>query len=413
MTYIKSRLLLSTLIPLTLCAHNAQAAGFYIQESSISAMGSAFAGSVTNIDDASTVFFNPAGMTDLKGAQLNTGAHVIIPNADLTNTGSTVPTGGLDSSDNPYSATPVPNFFAAMPISGDKVWLGVGTSAPFGLASEYDEDWFGRYDSTKTKLKTINVSTVLAYKINDKISIGGGLDMQYADANLQAVAFAGTEGESRLAGDDLSFGYNIGLTAKPLEGTEIGLHYRYAVDHELAGTISAEGTGGADFSAPATVNLKLPDITTLGVSQSVNDKLKLMGQVTWFGWENFKEIRAVSGAGTTLSNTPQNYENAIAIAVGAEYDYSEKLRLRVGYQFDETPTVDEFRTSRTPDGDRNWFTLGGTYNLNEKMSVDFSGAYIDIGEETINVSRNGGLSTVQAKTEGEIGILSFGLNYKF
>jgi long-chain fatty acid transport protein len=413
MAHYKSRLLLSTLIPLTLCAHNAQAAGFYIQESSISAMGSAFAGSVTNIEDASVVFFNPAGMTDLKGAQINTGAHVIIPNADITDTGSSVPAGGLSSSDNPYEVTPIPNFFAVTPVLNNQLWLGVGASAPFGLGNEYDEDWFGRYDSTKTELKTINISAVAAYKINDMFSIGGGIDVQHADADLQAAAFAGTEGRSKLAGDDWSVGYNIGIKAKPLEGTEVGLHYRSAVSHDLEGTISATGTGGADFSAPATVDLNLPDIATFGVSQKVTDKMKIMGQVTWFGWNNFQEIRAVSGAGATLSNTVQNYQNALAIAIGAEYDYSEKLRLRAGYQFDETPTVDEFRTSRTPDGDRNWFTLGATYELSEKMSLDFSGAYIDIGEETINVSRNGGLSTVRADTDGEIGILSFGLNYKF
>jgi long-chain fatty acid transport protein len=138
-----------------------------------------------------------------------------------------------------------------------------------------------------------------------------------------------------------------------------------------------------------------------------------LGSATWFGWSSFDEIRVVSDANTTITNTEQDYQDTIAIAIGAEYEHNDKWTFRAGYQFDETPTTDEFRTSRTPDGDRNWFTAGATYNINERMSFDVGAAYIDVGDETINLSRNAGLSNIQADTDGYVGILSAGINYKF
>ena len=415
---------ISTIAALSASALPANAAGFYIQESSISSLGSAFSGSTTSIDDASTIFFNPAGMTDLSGAQISAGANVLIPNADIKDTGgSTLPPGitATTGSGNPYDPAVVPNFFAATPVNGDQLWLGLGVSAPFGLVSEYDQDWFGRYDSTETELTTINASFVSAYKVNDMLSIGGGVDVQYADADLKSAIYFGggpaLEGVSRLEGDDISFGYNIGATLKPAEGTELGVHYRSAISHELDGTISATGTA-ADFNIDGTADLDLPDIATFGVSQDINDKLTLMGQATWFGWNNFQDITARDNSGAQISSVVQNYQTTWAFAIGAEYDYSDKWTFRAGYQHDETPTTDTYRTSRTPDGDRNWFTTGATYTLNDKISLDMAAAYIDISDETINETRNDGASpllasNVSATTGGDVGIISFGVNYKF
>ena len=162
-----------------------QAAGFYIQEQSVKGLGSAFAGSTTSIDDASTIYFNPAGMTELEGTQINAGVHLIIPNADVTDNGSTFPPGVTVAADNgnPYDPSPVPNLYFATPVNvgGQDIWAGIGVSAPFGLGSDYGEDSFVRFDSTETELKTINVAPSVAYKINDAISIGGGIDVQYAE----------------------------------------------------------------------------------------------------------------------------------------------------------------------------------------------------------------------------------------
>ncbi len=408
---------LAALLPTLLYTGSAHAAGFYIQESSVSALGSAFSGSVSSIDDASTVYFNPAGMTDLSGRQVSAGIHLLMPKSELTDTGSTFGGGAVGGGNgpNPYDATPVPNLYFAAPIDDEsRLWAGVGFNAPFGLANNYGQSYFGRFDSTETSLTVLNLSPVVAYKLNDMFSVGGGVDIQYARAKLRSRAtVGGPVGSSELEGDDVSVGYNLGVTFKPMDGTRIGAHYRSGIDQTLDGDINLTGGTGADFSTSGSADLNLPDIATLGITQDVAEDWRVMGQLSWYGWSNFETIRAVNDAGTTLSNTPQNYKNTLAFSVGGEYDWTDQWTFRAGYQYDPTPTQDGFRTTRTPDGDRNWFTAGSTYKYNERMSFDFAAAYIDVGNEEISVTRNGGAAVVNADTEGRVGIVSAAINYKF
>ena len=392
----------------------AQAAGFYIQEQSVKGLGYAFSGSTTSIDDASTIYFNPAGMTKLDGAQINAGVHVLMPDSELSDRGTTAPPGRPvgDESDNPYDPSPIPNLYGAVPLT-DNFWFGVGVSAPFGLGSEYDDGWFGRYDSTSSELKTINIAPSIALKATEWLSFGLGLDIQYAEANLQGAAFAGTEGLSRLAGDDWSMGYNAGIQIKPIESTQIGFHYRSAMDHKLEGTISAEGTTGADFRTDGSAELNLPDIATMGIEHKINDTTRIMGQATWFGWNNFQDIVAIDNTGNIRSTAVQNYQTTWAFSIGAEHDLNEKWTVRAGYQYDETPTTDLYRTTSTPDGDRNWFSVGATHKLTPKLDLDFAATYIHVGDESINISRNSNLANIRADSEGQVGIVAVGLTYKF
>ncbi|MAZ76943.1 MAG: outer membrane transport family protein [Micavibrio sp.] len=397
-------------------APHTYAAGFYIQEQSVKGLGSAFSNSVTSLKDASTVFFNPAGMTDLEGAQINIGTHILFPSANLTNTGSTFFGAPIASNNggNPYSATPVPNFYATTPLLDNKIWMGLGINAPFGLANDYNDGWFGRYDSTKTELTTINISPVMAFKATDWLSIGGGLDAQYTDAVLEsAISNVVSEGVSKLEGDDWSFGYNIGIKLKPLKNTTIGAHYRSAISHTLDGRISVQGLSAGNFNIAGTANLNLPDIATFGVTQDISDRFKVFGQAAWFGWNNFEDIHAKNTTGGTISNIKQNYQTTWTFAVGGEYDINEDWTVRAGYQYDATPTRDLYRTSRTPDGDRNWFSTGATYNIRPNLELDMAATYIDISSEKINLNRNSGLANITANTDGSVGILALGLNYKF
>lgn len=413
MTFKKYALMASCAVLSIIASPHANAAGFYIQEQSVKGLGAAFSGSTTSIEDASTVYFNPAGMTKLDRMQGNLGVHLLAPDANLEDTGTTLPPGITDSDNNSnFGLTPVPNAYAVIPLT-EKIWTGFGTSAPFGLGSEYDDDFFGRYDATKTELKTINFTTAMAYKATEWLSVGLGVDVQYADANLQSALFAGAEGVSRLEGDDWSFGYNAGIQIKPFDRAEIGVHYRSAIRHELKGNISAEGTGAADFTTTGSADLNLPDIATIGAAYDLTNKTRLMAQATWFGWNNFEDITAVSDAGTVISSVAQNYINTWAFAVGIEHDWNEDWTVRAGYQHDETPTTDEFRTTRTPDGDRNWFSAGATYKYTDNIDLDFAATYIDVGNEKVNVTRNAGLSNVRADTDGRVGILAVGFNYKF
>ena len=414
---------------------SANAAGFYIQEQSVSGLGSAFSGSVTNINDPSTIYFNPAGMTKLSGIQAQAAAHLLLPTADLEDTGSTqnalLGGGAISGGDggNPYGPSPIPNGFYTHQIN-DQFWAGIGVTAPFGLANEYDDDWFGRYDSIKTELHVIDIQPSVAMKVNDRLSLGAGLNIQYADAELTNTASDIAEGLGTLKGDDWSLGYTVGIQYQPLERTSLGFSYRSAISHELEGRTSVEGTALNDFSVAGRADLDLPDVATFGISHGVNEKLTLQGQATWFGWNNFEDITTVvdesfttagansRAAGDVLNSITQNYQTTWAFAAGAEYKYSNEWTFRGGVQFDETPTTNEYRTSRTPDGDRTWLSTGATYSLSDKIDIDLAATYIWIDEEEINVTRNNTFSTVtatavSADTDGSVGILAAGFTYKF
>ncbi len=393
-----------------------EAAGFYIQEQSVSGLGSAFAGQVATPRDSSIVYFNPAGMTHLKGTHAHFGAHILSPSSKLTDTGSVIPFGGATggSGGNPYSPTAVPSGHISHEFIEDALWIGVSVSAPFGLSNEYNDGWFGRFDSTKTSLKTIDVQPSFAYKVSDTLSIGGGINIQTADADLQKVINQGAgERDSKLLGDDQTIGYNFGLIYSIAENTTIGAHYRSGIHHNLRGKVQISNAGVITTDVDASAELDLPEIIQIGVNHSVNDRLSVQAGATWFGWNSFEAISVNSAVPALNTVTTQNYQTTWALNVGAEYKLDDSWTVRAGYQFDETPTTDEYRTTLTPDGDRHWVAAGTTYTINDKFSLDMAATYIDISNETINVSRNGGLASVQADSNGHVGILSLGMNYKF
>lgn len=431
-------LLASLSIPAT-----AQAAGFYLQEQSVSGQGSAFAGTVANPSDASTVFYNPAGMTKLSGPMIQSAANIIVPRASYVDNASTAgltagaqaPLAGNSGGD-PFEAELVPNLYAATPLT-DRVWLGVGVSAPFGLANEYDEGWVGRYDSTKSDLKTIDFSPVLAYRATDKLSFGGGVNVQYARAILEsalpcptAVAGCGaafsaaSDGTSRLEGNDISVGYNLSALWDVTDATSIGASYRSAMSHKLTGVATVSGlTGGLagqNSVRDASAELNLPNIVSLGFSHDVNDRFKLLGSYNWYGWNNFKEIRVKFDNGNPDSNTVQNYRNSYSIAAGGEWKQNDKLTLRGGVQYDQTPTQDGDRTTRTPDGDRYWLSMGASYKINEHVSLDAAASHIFIKDGDIDLTNalytGSGLDSdvnLTGTTENKLDIVSVQMVWKF
>jgi len=410
-------------------AEPVHAAGFYIKEQSVTGLGRAFAGESAMAEDASTIFFNPAGMTRLQGAEISAGTHLLLPRADLENRGSTAtarlpggpavtrPVTGSDGG-NPYDPTPVPNAYLAYPVMGRDLWVGLGVSAPFGLANKYDAGWFGRYDSIETDLITIDIAPSVAYRVNDWISIGGGIDIQYADAKLTNAIFTGgaTDVISKVEGNDWTVGYNVGILFEPIPSTRVGVHYRSQIEHTLEGDVNLTLSGNRVGSAPGTADLNLPNILAVGFAHDVTPQLTLMAEYNWYGWSNFEEIR-VKRPGVPDQVVGQHYEDTYSIAVGAQYKINESWTVRSGFQYDQTPTVDNFRSTRTPDGDRYWLSAGASYDISDNFAVDVAYAHIFIDEVDINTTQpgvNAILSTnTRATSEGSVDILSASLRYKF
>lgn len=382
----------------------AKAAGFFVQEQSVTGVGRANAGVAAMASDPSTIFYNPAGMTDLAGPVVAAAGHLIMPRARLENRGSTASgplTGGAvayaGTNDDPFSPTPVGNVYAAAPVFGGRGWLGLGVTAPFGLVTEYDETFFGRYDSLKSKLLTIDVAPTAAVAVTKWLSVGFGLDVQWAHAELvnaipDPLTAGGptpqTDGRLDLRGDNWGVGYNVGLLVKPLPTTRIGLHYRSAMTHDLEGTATVSGLSGPlaalNNQSGGTAKLKLPDILSLGVSHDITPRLTMLGQVWLYGWNRFDEVRVDLDGGPDDIVMTQNYRNTLATAVGAEYRLNESWTLRGGFQYDQTPTVAEYQSTRVPDGDRYWLAVGSGYRLSDQISLDVAYAHVFIDEHDID-----------------------------
>ena len=398
----------------------AYAAGFYLQEQSVKGLGMAFAGSTTSINDASTIYFNPAGMTDLEQGQIHAGVSLMIPHGNISDTGSIFagPPIAPAAEGNPYEPIALPNLYAAYPfhIFGKEIWGGVGASLPFGITSDYGGAAFNRFDATETQLTTINITPALAADITNILSVGAGLDIQYAEADLRAAANGVTEGTSRITGNDISYGFNIGLEIEPTENTDIGVHYRSAMSHELDGKIVNIGTTAFVTNEPGTLDLDLPDIATIGFDHQINDQLRVMGQAAWFGWGRFNELDAETDAVASPANPSalrQDYDDTFAFAIGGEYDLNPQWTIRAGYQYDQTPT-NENRNTRNPDGNRHQISTGGTYKLTKNLELDFAASYTDISEESVNVTRNfTDNAIILADTEGYIATVAAAITWKF
>lgn len=378
-------------------SQSASAAGFGLVEQSAT-MGNAFAGGAAAAEDASTIYFNPAGMTYLPNDQLVMGVQAARPSANFSNDGSTrsattggLPTPGGDGGDGGSWAF-IPNIYYAKTITPD-IKLGIAISPLFGLKTEYDKDWVGRYQGIKSDLKTISINPSIAFKANDQISLGFGISAMRANAELTNAVDFGTllgvpalfqkrDGIATIKGDDWGFGWNAGAIFQISDATRLGLSYRSQVHQKLDGTISFSNVPAPLAANPAflkggiTAKLVLPDSLSAAIFHQINDQWDVSGDVVWTRWSSFKDLTVIRSTGATVASIPENWENAIRVAVGTSYKYSDRIKLRTGIAYDESPVQDKFRTPRIPDSDRIWLSLGGGYKISATSTLDFAYTHI-------------------------------------
>ncbi len=387
-----------------LVSTSAYASGFAIMEQSVSGLGNAFAGGSAGAEDASTVYFNPAGMTRLEGTQFVGGVHAILPSFAFKNEGSThvltpQTTEGLigDNGGDGGTLGVVPNLYITHALDND--WfVGLGINAPFGLVTEYDDEWVGRYHGVTSGIMTVNINPAIAYK-DGAMSLGFGLSLMYMDAELSQMIDFGTltaaaggipqreDGKAELTADDWSYGFNFGLLYEPSEDTRIGVHYRSQVHQTLKGDadftvpaksqaiLNALGSGAfQDTSAQGSINL--PDSLSFSVYHRFSPKFAMMADALWTNWATFEDLTMEFGNPEQPDSvTTENWKAVWRLALGATYSYNEKLDLRCGVAYDETPIPSaEYRTPRLPDEDRIWLSAGAGYDIfaNTRLDVAYT-----------------------------------------
>ena len=377
----------------------ASAAGFALIEQSASGMGNAFAGAAATAEDASTVFYNPAGMSRLEGSQITVGGHLIDLSAKFSNSGSSKPAAivtnplGGNGGDAGGIAV-VPNFYFVMPI-GERLNFGVGVNAPFGLKTEYDDNWAGRFQGIKSDLMAINVNPALSFKVNDVFSVGVGANYQRLKAELTnaVVLGANTEGRAKLEADDDAWGWNAGVLFQPTSSTKIGASYRSKLNYKLDGTTTvttATGAVVAPASGPTTAAVTLPDSFSLSLAQKLNDQWEFLADATYTKWSEINRINIVNSTNGTLRDSlVLDFDNTWRYSIGANYKLNDGWTLKGGVAYDQSPVKGATtRSVRLPDNDRTWLSLGASMKILNSGKLDFGYSHLFIKDADINFTRS-------------------------
>lgn len=352
----------------------AYAGGFSIYEQGARAMGRASA-FVASPDDPSAMFYNPAGLALLEGTQIYVGATVIIPSGDFTGSGTLA---GVTEKQVAQTFLP-PNVYISHRIN-EKFVVGLGISTPFGLGTKWKDPatFTGRHLAHETLIEGIGISPTVAFTVNEKLSIGVGVELRVSKLILKRYSFydatafglglldvAKAEIETDMAN---AMGFNIGALFQATDQISIGLAYRSAVtiDYEGTATITQIITGVPliDGAVAATVGdhkittaIDYPSVATVGVAYKLTDQLLVEADVQMWGWSVFEEL-VVEGLPTGTETIEEDYENSMTVRVGAEYWKTEDLALRAGFIYDVTPVPAKSISPLLPDASRTGFTFG-------------------------------------------------------
>ncbi len=412
----------SLIAMLGLPVSEATAGGFQLSDHSVTSLGRSHAGYGLAGDDASAVQFNPAAMTLLKKSQLQLGFSVNDVTAEVEDTGSTGANAGGEDEDGSSTAV-VPNAYAIFPFN-DKLVFGLGVTAPFGTNTDYTDDNFvGRYNGTQTELTAIDLNPSFAYKINDNVSIGGGVSVQTLDVTLASAVFtngSAPDGDFEAEGDSVDVGYNLGIMLSVSDNTRLGLSYRSGIEHDVEGDGTFSGLGALSGTFDVEAAFETPATVYAGLHSVISDSLGFSMGVRWTEWSTFEEIRIEfpdgNNAGGADNVTPIEWEDSLTISMGFDGRLNDKWGWRTGLAFDETPVPTATRSVRTIDSDRLWFSLGGSYKPSPAITLDFAYRYIYFESADINQETSvGGVptGTLNARFENpEVHSLALQLNYK-
>lgn len=387
----------------------AMASGFQLQEQNASGLGLAYSGQAAAVHDASTVFWNPAGMSLLPGKQVTASLNYIMPSTKFSDSGSTfsaLGSGGQGAEDGL-----VPALYGTWMIN--QQWsVGLGVGAPFGLATEWDSRWAGQFHALRSEVKTLNINPSVSFKVNDMVSLGAGVSYQQLEAELTNAGPLATT-TSRVKGDSWEWGWNVGALFNFNQGaTRVGVTYRSAIKHTVEGDLTFTGTPPLP-SQPVKAEIKLPDTFSIGLSQQLNRQMRLLADWTYTGWDSIQELKIVSrNTGGTIATTDLKFKDSWRVGVGMEYQLNQPWLLRFGLAYDNTPVQDAFRTPRLPDEDRIWFSVGGRYMPAANWWLDFGYTYImaDEAKSQLPVSPQGSLN---GEYKADVHILGVQASYKF
>ena len=393
-------------LPLTLVAAEVSAGGFITDTQRARTAAVATAGAAASGWDASTVYYNPASLTQLERSTASVASGFVFPDVDYRDRGSVDATGGaLGGGDGVRQNVAVlPSVFAV--YVPDTRWrLGLGVFAPFGQRNKYDGDWIGRYQVLEARLDSVDINPAVAYRVTEWLALGGGFDAQYAELRRRnAIDFGSAcfgalgpglcsalgllpqraDGSANFEADDWSFGFNAGVLLKPTTRAEIGASYRSKMEHTLKGTTSFSVpaaaapllAGGAFVDTKGSARVTLPDSVLVGAQYRLSGEVTILAGFEWVRGSRLHDVTVSFANPAQPSVTlPLNWEDGYRYSLGVEWLAAEGLRLRSGFSYDESPIPASVRTADVPGNDRITLAAGLGYALGASASLDVSFSY--------------------------------------
>ena len=403
---------------LVVATAQASAGALAVHEQSAFGQGASYAG-VAAGGSLSTMFWNPAVMTQFAGVQSASSYSAFLPSVKNSPTSGTY--AALGGTFNTYQAALIPAGYMSYQLSPN-LWLGMSLNSPFGLSVGFPESWAGRdYAAGNTSLRTYNAAPSIAYRINDWISVGAGVQIQYAKAALNHgvslfIPGVGTfpVGDANLSGTGWGYGFTAGVTLTPTPTTTIGLGYRSGIDQKIDGILK---TPVSLIGASTTVDL--PGVLSLGIRQRLDQNLTLLGTVEWTDWSRIGTSNIVVN-GATVTTLPFQYKDGWLFSAGLEYQANERMTLRTGFGYEISPITDQVRTPLIPDADRFWASVGASYVIIKGLKADVAYSHVYEPNASINISPTSGNPwfattgiTYIGNARSHADIISLGVNWKW
>lgn len=366
------------------------AGGFQINEHSARAM--AMGGAFTAVaDDPSAIYFNAAGLTQIEGTHFLFGSTLIAPVSSFRGV-----TPDVTQYDMKRQYFPPVHFWASHRIN-DMFAVGIGFTTPFGLGTEWNPDWIGRYLAIKTDLQTYTISPVLAVKLTDQISVSAGFVYSFANVTIiqksSQAPFPGDATTTLDGKDNSAFGYNLGLLVKPTDKLSLGVSFHSNIQYEFKGTAKTVGSAQLDAAGKlpqgdVTAKLKTPINLAFGIAYDLSSSLKLSADFQYVGWSSYDTL-GVNFTDPKYSDiaSPRLYDNSFIVRVGGEYKVTDLLKIGAGVYFDKNPVKPEYLNPSLPDANRLGFSAGVNYKLSDNIGVSASYLFIRASQLTVTNSQ--------------------------
>jgi len=363
------------------------ASGFQINEHGARAMGmaGAFAGLA---DDPSALYFNPAGITQLKGTHILAGVTFISPSSTFRG-----PSPAIDE----YSMkkqlfTPI-NLYVTHQLSDDW-YVGLGVNNQFGLGTLWDDNWIGRDVAVNTEIRTFYFTPVVAYKINDQLSVSAGPVFAWGDVTIERYTslypFSG-EAKVSLKGNGTAWGFTAGLLYRPLHELQLGLSFRSPTKFKFTGDASSQGPASFASRLPAgniSAEVTMPMDITLGAAYFPSKNLTITADFQYVGWSSYDKLAVdFENAAIPDVSAPRNYVDSYIARLGGEYKVTGDLTVRGGLIYDHNPVKDEYVDPILPDADRLGFNIGVGYKILPNVNVDLAYFFLRFTERKITTSQ--------------------------